>query len=271
MKLKVSELNANIAKQQNDFVIQNATLETKIAYLLSTVQDLTTKYILLNATHSSEVSQLKTRLTELSAKDNHLETTVAALQIQTTSVTGHTQNQTSTGSTYVRWGRKTCPGNGTSLVYSGFAGGSYYSGSGGPADFLCMPPDPIYEVNASTDGNAYVYGVEYQSTVYGSARVDDDMPCSFCKTSRSTVIMLPGRNRCHAGWTLEYHGWLAGGASSQASSEYICLDKQPEALQHSVTNEEGRLLYLVSSQCGSLPCTPYKGGQTLSCAVCSIE
>lgn len=152
----------------------------------------------------------------------------------------------------------------------GFGGGSYYSHSGGPADFLCMPADPIYESGASTEGDAYVYGVEYEHTFYGSTTVNDDMPCSLCRTTRSITVMLPGRNRCHDGWTLEYHGWLAADAGSHSSSQYICLDMHPEALQHSISDENGRLLYAVRSECGSLPCPPYESGKTLSCAVCSV-
>ena len=47
------------------------------------------------------------------------------------------------GTTYIRWGRTTCPsGNGTELLYSGRAGGNYHDHSGGAANYLCMPDDP---------------------------------------------------------------------------------------------------------------------------------
>ena len=47
--------------------------------------------------------------------------------------------------TYVRWGRTTCPVNqSTELVYSGRAGGSWWSKTGGATNYLCMPDDPDY-------------------------------------------------------------------------------------------------------------------------------
>ena len=46
------------------------------------------------------------------------------------------------GALYTRWGKTTCPGTpGTELVYSGLAGGSLYSHSGGGANYLCLPED----------------------------------------------------------------------------------------------------------------------------------
>ena len=67
------------------------------------------------------------------------------------------------GQTYVRWGRTVCPQNqGTELVYSGRAGGSWYSKTGGATNHLCMPDNPDYLQYASgVQGYNYVYGVEY--------------------------------------------------------------------------------------------------------------
>ena len=49
------------------------------------------------------------------------------------------------GVVYTRWGKTTCPSvSGTTLVYAGRAGGTYYSHKGGAANYLCMPDDPDY-------------------------------------------------------------------------------------------------------------------------------
>ena len=48
-------------------------------------------------------------------------------------------------SSYVRWGRTTCPSTcDTTLVYAGRVGGTYYNVQGGAADYLCLPDDPEY-------------------------------------------------------------------------------------------------------------------------------
>lgn len=48
-----------------------------------------------------------------------IENTLSAVQ-KTVSIDG-------VGATYVRWGRTTCPGNGSELVYEGYTAGSEHS------------------------------------------------------------------------------------------------------------------------------------------------
>ena len=49
------------------------------------------------------------------------------------------------GVVYTRWGKSTCPSvSGTTLVYAGRAGGTWYGDKGGAANYLCMPDDPDY-------------------------------------------------------------------------------------------------------------------------------
>ena len=49
------------------------------------------------------------------------------------------------GVVYTRWGKSTCPNvSGTTLVYTGRAGGTWYQKKGGAANYLCMPDDPDY-------------------------------------------------------------------------------------------------------------------------------
>ena len=45
------------------------------------------------------------------------------------------------GSTYVRWGRTTCPET-SGIVYDGYAGGGNAAESGAGTNYLCLPKDP---------------------------------------------------------------------------------------------------------------------------------
>ena len=120
------------------------------------------------------------------------------------------------GSTYVRWGRNNCSGNGTELVYSGYAAGADWRTSGGAANYICLSQDPLWgHYSNAHDASATVFGGEYQfegvasrigndTTAYFHKSIrDDNAPCSVCWTRRSTVIMIPGRNQCYGGLTLE--------------------------------------------------------------------
>eukprot|EP00105_Crassostrea_gigas_P001074 XP_011413096.2 PREDICTED: uncharacterized protein LOC105317973 [Crassostrea gigas] len=173
------------------------------------------------------------------------------------------------GGIFVRWGRKDCPGNNTELVYSGFAGGSYYSHTGATAEFVCLPRDPDLTTKFSS-GYAYMYGSEYDTTEFGHAD-GDDLPCSVCRsTMESSVLMIPGKSSCYDGWSMQYHGDLvAGKYSHSAATQFICLDEHPEALTAGQDNHEGKLFYPVQASCGSLACPPYHNGKYLTCVVCT--
>ena len=99
---------------------------------------------------------------------------------------------------------------------------------------------------------------------------DEDAPCSVCRSSRPTVIMIPGRNQCYPGWTLEYKGYLVAGSHNHAAaSEYVCLDARPDVLQNGHTDKNGKLFYFVEGRSGSLPCPPYVDGRELTCVLCT--
>ena len=61
--------------------------------------------------------------------------------------------------------RSSCPSvSGTTLVYAGRAGGTWWQHKGGAANYLCMPDDPDYlRYTSGVQGHSYVYGAEYQS------------------------------------------------------------------------------------------------------------
>ena len=192
------------------------------------------------------------------------------------------------GSTYVRWGRTSCPGNDTEQVYSGYTAGSYYSHTGAAANYLCLSPVAQWaKYTDAVDSGAKIYGAEYEiwntaqgkassgadqrsNLFFGKPLVDDNVPCSVCRSSRSSVLMVPGRNTCFKGWNLEYAGYLASGAHDQAAAtEYVCLDANPETVPSGFSDQNGKLFYLVEGICGSLECPPYENGRELTCAVCS--
>jgi hypothetical protein len=83
--------------------------------------------------------------------------------------------------------------------------------------------------------------------------------------------MIPGRNICYKDYTLEYSGYLMSGHYSNAgSSEYICVDDKPEALEAGNEVKDEKYSYFVEASCGALKCPPYKNSRELACVVCSF-
>ncbi|KAH3783567.1 short-chain collagen C4-like isoform X1 [Dreissena polymorpha] len=179
------------------------------------------------------------------------------------------------GTTYVRWGRKSCPTI-AALVYEGFTAGSYYGHTGSGANYLCLPAEPLWGVY--DDGfktPAIIYGTEYEtsdSPVFNHLH-EHEVPCAVCRVSTSNVLMVPGRNACYTGWTLEYAGYLMAERNNHASNKnFVCVDGDAEVTNcSSGGNENGALLYVVESSCNPLKCPPYVSGRELTCAVCSYK
>lgn len=190
-------------------------------------------------------------------------------------------NVKSSGTTYVRWGKTTCPGNGSDIMYSGYAGGSYYSHTGAAVSMLCLPTDPDWALYTNTEDSSsgLLYGAEYEPAngrtdkFFGTGHAQQDVPCVFCNVkTRSSTVMVPGKTRCHSGWTLEYTGYLMSGYySHDAATDYYCIDKDPEVITGGgeERNDNGKVLYFVEARCGSLKCPPYVNGRELTCVVCS--
>ena len=181
---------------------------------------------------------------------------------------------------YTRWGRTTCPGNNSDAVYSGYAGGSSHVHTGAAASMLCLPKDPDWDVgkysDTKNDQAGLLYDTEYQEEgrsdlPFGRSHYQHDVPCVVCNVrGRSSTIMVPGKTRCHAGWTFEYSGYLMSGRYSHAAAtDYYCVDRQPEDVPGSIANKNGYLLYFVEARCGSLLCPPYADGREFSCVVCT--
>ena len=172
-----------------------------------------------------------------------------------------------------------CPDNGTELVYDGYVGGSPYTHTGSAVNYVCLPKDPTwshYKDGLDSDG-PHIYGSEYQigggkdREFFNKDLYDQDVPCAVCRTKRSSVLMIPARNQCYDGWTLEYKGYLVGGHYGHAAaSEVVCIDGEPEIIQGGASNHNGKLFYQAEAKCGSLKCPPYVEGRELTCAVCSM-
>ena len=179
------------------------------------------------------------------------------------------------GAVYIRWGRTSCPTDqGTDLVYSGRAGGSYYNHKGGGANHLCMPDDPEHlQYGSGTQGHSYIYGMEY---IIGSTQplysVDDhNVPCALCYvTTRDTVVMIPAKIHCPTNWTVEYNGYLMTAYRGNYRSTYECVDKDPESVPGlNAHSGNSAYFYHVEPQCSGLSCPPYAAEKELTCVVCS--
>ena len=190
-----------------------------------------------------------------------------------------TQAQTEFGIVYTRWGRTVCPGNGSHVVYSGYAAGGHYTHAGASPNILCLPRDPVwgkYDDSLNSVGG-YIYGVEYEQdngrdqSIFGKSLHQQDAPCVVCEVKQRTrQLMISGRTTCYDGWTREYWGYLmTGHYKHTAQEDYHCIDEDPESLPGGHVNHNGYLLYFVEVRCDALKCPPYVKGRELACVVCT--
>ena len=105
---------------------------------------------------------------------------------------------------------------------------------GGGANYLCLPLDPEFPDNKQTGfhSGSYIYGVEYKKWNSDIFFVDvnhQDAPCAVCEVQgRSQVLMIPAKQTCPAGWTLEYEGLLVSEHHTHSTSEFICVSSGME-------------------------------------------
>ncbi|WAR10151.1 hypothetical protein MAR_035227 [Mya arenaria] len=222
---------------------------------------------------TSEVASLTQSLSSLTQRLDMQDHEIAALK------------STASSSIYTRWGRTTCPGNGSSLVYKGYMAGTSlddHSAHGEGSNYFCLSDTPIWDhYSEGVDNGIFLSGVEYAfhphfqssslSQFFGSNIVQGEAPCAICKVIRETSVMIPGRKDCYPGWTKEYSGYLVGGYPGYGdSSELVCLDRRPEILLDDGKFQGENLLYFVEAHCnGGLTCPPYVNGREISCVVCS--
>ena len=182
------------------------------------------------------------------------------------------------GVVYTRWGKTSCPNiTGTELVYAGRAGGSWWSQTGGGANYLCMPNDPDYLAHQpGVQGWSYVYGTEYQTGPF-QAVFQHNVPCAVCYAStRVAVTMIPAKTQCPSSWTLEYSGYLMSNYKGDSHHTHYhtmfeCVDKTAGSVPGSASNIDGTLLNHVEASCTGMPCPPYDPQKELTCAVCLYQ
>ena len=183
---------------------------------------------------------------------------------------------TSGGATYIRWGKSSCPAvTGTELVYSGIAGGSWWSQEGGGSNYLCLPKIPEYSSTLNyregTHRTVPIHGTEYQDPLQGTH--DHNVPCAVCRVStRPTVVMIPAKASCLPNWTREYYGYLMTTYKvGHHRTTFECVDKAMESLPGGGANTNGAVFYHTVATCSTgLPCPPYTIRQELNCVVCTM-
>lgn len=192
-----------------------------------------------------------------------------------------TTDGSSTGATYVHWGKSNCPGQ-SSLVYAGVVGGKHYTQKGSGTNYLCLHSNPTYDrprVGRGPHG-AYIYGTEFEAGSFpGLPELpkESEVACSVClANSKREVLMIPGVNSCPGAqdWTEEYHGYLMANHHDYYATEFICVDHEAEGIPRTGHDNDPSLLYMAEGVCsgngGGLPCPPYIDGHEVTCVVCSL-
>lgn len=153
----------------------------------------------------------------------------------------------------------------------GYAAGGWWNDKGSPTNYLCLPPDPISSGKSVSSGCNHLFGVEYETTFWGTHSHNEDAPCAVCSAaSETTLLMIPGRDSCYPGWTKQYNGYLGTNRLDYVgATEYVCVDKFPEYLNGGERGTDGALFHPVTYQCGALQCPPYTGNEVVSCVVCT--
>ncbi|KAL8569878.1 hypothetical protein ACOMHN_038570 [Nucella lapillus] len=224
------------------------------------------KLVALESKLEATEAKLETTQTKLEMTQTKLEATQTKLEANQKVTLKKLKSSRKSGSTFIRWGRKTC-NNASHLVYSGVAGGSSHVHPGAAANPLCLTMNPQVDGTLLPPHYTFLYGAEYDNVPNNH---DHDVPCSVCRVPQSTTIMIPATRACPKGWTTQYAGHLsAGHPTHPAASQYVCMDKDPEKTSSGHQDQNGKLFYYTVTRCGSLPCPPYVNNKVVLCVVCS--
>jgi hypothetical protein len=90
-----------------------------------------------------------------------------------------------------------------------------------------------------------------------------------CALNLISTFLFSGRKTCYNGWKAEYSGYLMSDSSKQSSKDYVCVDKNAEALDNNISNNDHALLVPIRTRCGSLRCPPYTNQADIQCVVCT--
>jgi hypothetical protein len=191
--------------------------------------------------------------------------------------------------TFTRRGRTVCP-SGTSIIYTGYAGGSWYGYSGGGSNYLCLPDNPEFDniVPGRQVWSSQIFGVEYEThsdqnkdnqpfslaNNRGAPLLNSNAPCVVChRSNKNSVLTVPAKKKCPTDtMILEYNGYLSSGVWDQQRTEFICLDAAPESIPGSVADNNGARITPAQVECDlkTLPCPPYVEGYEVNCVVCTL-
>ena len=187
--------------------------------------------------------------------------------------TAKPQQANTGGGVYTRWGSASCPSTST-LVYSGRAGGSFYSHAGSGSNYLCLPDDPeYYSGGKATSYPAFVYASEYEvwATELQSTIINQNVPCAVCSTPLKAVLMVPAKITCPTGWTREYNGFLMASYWVAQAKTFVCVDQNTEVVPGEAADHDGAAFYRSRlGDCFGLVCPPYDTTKDLSCVVCTM-
>ena len=157
-------------------------------------------------------------------------------------------------------------------MYNGSAGVSFSGYKGGGGNYLCMPQDPDYsfEYRSGVQGDAYMYGVEYEQPVVGGT-YQHNAVCAVClATTRETVLMIPAKTTCPSSWTTEYSGYLVTEGYHTHRTTFECVERNPDSVPGSHLHADAGHFYHIEAHCDtSVPCPPYNDYNELTCVVCT--
>ena len=109
--------------------------------------------------------------------------------------------------------------------------------------------------------------IQYQKSFH-----NHDASCSICFAStRGSVLMIPAKTSCPAGWTEEYDGYLMSGQYNiEGRTMYICVDGSPDSVPGQNGHNSNRIkLFMVEAKCEGLSCPPYHAEKELTCVMCT--
>ncbi|CAG2184354.1 unnamed protein product [Mytilus edulis] len=177
---------------------------------------------------------------EIAMRDEMKKLVNKGVEMISSTVEATVDKQVTTGTSYIQWGTMNCTNDNAELIYSGFVGGSSYTGGGAP-NKLCVPKAPqwgIYDdkVNKSPFIGATLFDnwdINIKNTLFDKKYTYYVIQCAVCHVTKATsTIMIPGRTSCYENWKMEYHGYLmAGYPGHKAASEYICVDGNPDHIE----------------------------------------
>ena len=155
----------------------------------------------------------------------------------------------------------------------------HWNHHGSGSSQLCMPLEEAHETNLpqTTKVLAELYRTEYRSSgalaEFTAQDVDNkEVPCAVCATPGHATLMVPAWHECPTGWTEQYDGWLmAEKQSSLHTSEWICVDHQPQALNNSDPAAQTDSNTLYAAELRAPPRNTYTQFYEVACAVCTKD